>query len=262
MARYVTLHLHNIAPGREQDYADWFEGEHAAQLAALDGFRSADRFEVTAIQIMPDIDQPWRFMSFYEFDYDVPDRDIPKLGRLLGAPRCAGLIDDTNESERLYTYNMYSDWNFSENHQSDKPFSGMYVIPANFVQGREDDYHRWYDEVHIPEVSLVPGFVGMKRGRLAGTQCNPQRYCPGSELVVCAQQTDNLLFSVKDFSARARGVSPSGIAMEARNTAGSFARTVHFFSKISGRKWDGGIAYAGDLSAYPEGWEKQPRQEA
>ncbi len=90
----------------------------------------------------------------------------------------------------------------------------------------------------------------MKRGRLAGTQCEPRRYCPGSDLVLCAQQTDDLLFTVRDFSARARGVSPSGIAMEERSTAGSFARTVHYFTKASGAKWPGGIAYDGDLSIY------------
>ena len=55
-----------------------------------------------------------------------------------------------------------------------------------------------------------------------------------------------------DFSARAGARSPSGIAMEPRSKAGSFARTVHFFRKVSGPDfWDGGIAYDGDLSVYP-----------
>jgi hypothetical protein len=69
---------------------------------------------------------------------------------------------------------------------------------------------------------------------------------------MCAQQTDNLAFTVGDFSARAQGVSVSGIAMEPRSKAGSFARTVHFFRKISGSEfWNAGIAYAGDWSVYP-----------
>ena len=70
---------------------------------------------------------------------------------------------------------------------------------------------------------------------------------------MCAQQTDDLLFTITDFGGRALGKSPSGIAMEPRSTAGSLARTVHYFSKISGDKfWPGGIAYAGDLSVYPD----------
>ena len=250
MARYTTLHLHNVTRGREEDFGRWFASDHAAAVARLDGFRSADRFEIADVQIMPDIHQPWRFMSLYEFDHEVPDRDIPKLGNLIADARYAGLLDDRDESERIYSYNMYSDWYVGPNWERDKPLSGVSIILANFVAGREEDYHHWYETVHIPEVSAVPGHAGMKRGRLAGTQCEPRRYCPGGELVLCAQQTDDLNFTIRDFSARARGVSPSGIAMEPRSTAGSFARTVHYFTKISGEKWPGGIAYDGDFSPY------------
>lgn len=252
MSLYTTVHLHNTPASREADYASWFDGKHRDDLARLRGFRSADRYEVTPEQIMPDIPQPWRFMSVYEFDYASPEIDLVALGPLLAEARDAGLIDDTAETERIHSYAMYSDWASSPNHQRDKPFSGVSIILANFVAGREAEYHRWYDEVHGPEVTRVPGKVAMKRGRLSDLQIEPKRYCPGSDLVFCAQQTDDLLFTVKDFSARARGVSPSGVAMAARSSAGSFARTVHYFRKVSGSEfWPGGIAYDGDLSVYP-----------
>lgn len=252
MALYTTTHLYNVTAGREAEYAAWFDGRHAQDLARLRGFKSADRYEVTPEQVMPDIAQPWRFMSVYEFDYPAPEIDLPALGPLLAQARDSGLIDDGNESERIFSYALYADWYSGPNHQKDKPFSSMFIIPANFVAGMEAEYHAWYDDVHIPEVCRVPGFVAMKRGRLSPLQIEPRRFCPGSELVMCGHQTDDLLFSVKDFSARARGVSPSGVAMAPRSKAGSFARTVHFFKRISGaRKWDRGIAYAGDLSVYP-----------
>ncbi len=251
MNLYTTTHLYNVTAGREAEYAAWFEGKHGQDLARLRGFRSADRFEITPEQVMPDIAQPWRFMSVYEFDYDTPEIDLPALGPLLAEARDAGLIDDANESERIFSYRLYYDWQSGPNHQKDKPFSSMFIIPANFVAGMEAEYHKWYDEVHIPEVCRVPGFVAMKRGRLSDLQIEPRRFCPGGEIVMCAHQTDDLLFSVKDFSARARGVSPSGDAMEPRSKAGSFARTVHFFKKISGEPWSGGIAYAGDMTVYP-----------
>jgi hypothetical protein len=252
MSLYTTIHLHNVPAGKEGDYAAWFDGTHQADLARLRGFRSADRYEVTPEQIMPDIAQPWRFMSVYEFDYPSVEIDLPALGPLLAAARDSGLIDDTNENERIYSYAMYSDWVSSPNHQPDKPFSGASIILANFVAGREAEYHQWYNEVHGPEVTRVPGKVAMKRGRIAPIQIEPRRFCPGSDLVFCAQQTDDLLFTLKDFSARAGGRSPSGIAMEPRSTSGSFARTVHYFRKISGTEfWSDGIAYDGDLSAYP-----------
>jgi hypothetical protein len=252
MSLYTTLHLHNVPAGREADYARWFDGDHAEALTRLRGFISADRYQVTPEQIMPDIPQPWRFMSVYEFDLPTPEIDLPALGPLLAEARDAGMIDDSGETERIHSYAMYSDWVFSPNHQKDQPFSGVSIILANFVAGREAEYHQWYNEVHGPEVSRVPGKIAMKRGRLSPVQIEPRRYCPGSDLVFCAQQTDDLLFTVKDFSARARGVSPSGVAFQDRSSAGSFARTVHYFSKISGTKfWPGGIAYDGDLSVYP-----------
>jgi hypothetical protein len=252
MSLYTTIHLHNTPAGREADYAVWFDGKHREDLARLRGFRGADRYERTPEQIMADIPHPWRFMSVYEFDLPAPEIDLPALGPLLAEARDAGLIDDTAETERIHSYAMYSDWVSSPNHQKDKPLSGVSIILANFVAGREAEYHQWYNEVHGPEVTRVPGQVAMKRGRLSDLQIEPRRYCPGGELVFCAQQTDDLLFTVRDFSARARGVSPSGIAMEPRSSAGSVARTVHFFRKISGDKsWSGGIAYDGDLSVYP-----------
>ena len=252
MTLYTTLHLHNTPAGREADYAQWFEGKHRGDLARLRGYRSAERYEVSAEQIMPDIPQPWRFMSVYEFDYPAPEIDMPALAPLLAEARDAGLIDDSTETERMHSYAMYSDWVSSPNHRQDQPFSGVSIILANYTPGRKAEYHKWYDEVHSVEVINVPGHVAMKRGELSALQIEPRRYCPGDQLVLCAQQTDDLSFTLKDFSARAGGRSPSGIAMQPRSSSGSTARTVHYFRKVSGeRRWSGGIAYAGDLSVYP-----------
>ena len=252
MALYTTLHLHNAPPGREADYATWFDGPHREALARLRGFRSADRYEVAPEQIMADIPQPWRYLSAYDFDLPDPSIDLPALGPLIAEARDAGLIDDAGENERLYSYRMFSDWKGSPNWRRDQPFSGVSIILANFTIGREAEYQTWYNEVHSVEVANVPGHVAMKRGALADIQLEPRRYCPGNQLVFTACQTDDLRFTIGDFSARAQGKSPSGIAMQPRSRAASTARTVHYFKRISGdRFWSGGIAYAGDLSVYP-----------
>lgn len=252
MALYTTIHLHNAVAGRMADYAAWFDGPHHVALSGLRGFKGADRFELTPEQIMPDIPQPWRFLSLYDFDYPDPAIDLPALAPLIAQARDAGLIDDAAQTERMHSFAMYSEWISSPNHVQDQPLSGVSIILANFVAGREAEYHKWYNEVHGPEVTRVPGKVAMKRGRLSDIQLEPRRYCPGSDLVLCAQQTDDLQFTIRDFSARAGARSPSGIAFQPRSASGSVARTVHYFRKISGTEfWLGGIAYAGDLSVYP-----------
>ncbi len=252
MALYTTIHLHNVPEDRLDEYARWFDGAHREQLAALRGFTGADRYEVAPEQIMPDIPQPWRFVSVYDFDSGTPEIDIPALGPLLADIRDAGLIA-ADTAERIYSYELFGDWKASPNWQQDQPLSGVSIILGNYVAGRYAEYQEWYENVHSVEVINVPGHVAMKRGELSPVQVEPRHYCPGDQLVLCAQQTDDLMFTLRDFSARARGVSPSGIAMEPRSAAGSFARTVHYFNKVSGdRFWPGGIAYAGDLSAYDQ----------
>jgi hypothetical protein len=251
MALYTTLHLHNLPAGREAEYAAWFDGSHRSSVLALRGFKAADRYEVTREQIMADIPQPWRFLSVYDFDLPNPLIDIPALGPLIADARDAGMIAD-DETERLYTYRLYSDWKGSPNWRPSEPLSGVSIILANYVPGRKAEYHKWYDEVHSVEVTNVPGHVAMKRGELSALQIEPRHYCPGDQLVMCAQQTDDLTFTIRDFSARAGGRSSSGIAMQPRSSSGSTARTVHYFRKVSGKKfWSAGIAYAGDLSVYP-----------
>ena len=259
MALYVTFHMHNVPVGREAAYADWFDGPHRAALARLRGFRGADRYEVTPEQIMADIAQPWAYCSAYDFETEEPAIDIPALGPLLADARDKGLIA-RDESERLFSYELYDDWEKSPNWQEGRPLSGISILFGNYVAGRYDEYMDWYRTVHSPEVSNVPGHVGMKRGRLSQHQVEPRCYCPGDQLVYVAQQTDDLAFTVKDFGFRAVGMSPSGIRMQPRSKSGSFARTVHYFRKISGTDfWDGGIAYGGDLSVYPPGYGHEPK---
>jgi hypothetical protein len=251
MALTTILHLHNVPDASLADYAHWFDGPHREALTRLRGFVAADRYEIAEAQL-GDAFQPHRFLSVY--DVDAPDLaiDLPALGPLLAEARDAGWIT-ADDSERIYTYRLYGDWKGSPNWQRDQPLSGVSILIGNYVPGRFDEYQTWYENVHSVEVANVPGHVAMKRGELSDVQIEPRRYCPGDQLVMTAQQSDDLPFTIGDFVARALGHSPSGIAMAPRSSAGSLARTVHYFCKISGTAfWSGGIAYGGDWSAYPD----------
>ena len=60
---------------------------------------------------------------------------------------------------------------------------------------------------------------------------------------------DSLSQSSTDWSQ----VTIFGLSRRNPKNAPSIARTVHYFGKVSGsRSWPGGIAYAGDLSVYPD----------
>ena len=35
------------------------------------------------------------------------------------------------------------------------------------VEGREDEYNHWYQNIHLPEICALPGLVGAQRYKLA-----------------------------------------------------------------------------------------------
>lgn len=42
------------------------------------------------------------------------------------------------------------------------------IVLTNPVEGKEEEYNRWYDEQHAPDVCAVPGFTGCDRYELHG----------------------------------------------------------------------------------------------
>jgi hypothetical protein len=45
-----------------------------------------------------------------------------------------------------------------------------WLVFTNCTPGREADFNRWYDEVHIGDLLRVPGVVAARRARLAEAQ--------------------------------------------------------------------------------------------
>src|SRR3954451_10703364 len=52
---------------------------------------------------------------------------------------------------------------------------GKMLVFTNAVDGRDDEFNRWYDEVHLVEVLALPEFVGATRHKLAGAQMFPDQ---------------------------------------------------------------------------------------
>jgi len=40
------------------------------------------------------------------------------------------------------------------------------IMLSQAQPGRESDYERWYDEIHIPDMLQVPGFTAVQRFRV------------------------------------------------------------------------------------------------
>lgn len=64
------------------------------------------------------------------------------------------------------------------------PDSTLYLVFSNPVDGREDEFNEWYDNVHLKEILATPGMVSAQRYTLRQTEMDRElgttpahRYC-------------------------------------------------------------------------------------
>jgi hypothetical protein len=73
------------------------------------------------------------------------------------------------------------------------------------VAGREDEFNRWYDDTHLPEMLQVPGFVAGRRYALTGVgAADRPRF-----LAVYEIETDDLAATLQALSAAATTMTVS-----------------------------------------------------
>jgi len=63
LARYKLVALCNAAEGREDDFNEWYDKQHMADVLAIPGFVSAERFTCIG-------NGPNKYMAIYEIETD------------------------------------------------------------------------------------------------------------------------------------------------------------------------------------------------
>jgi hypothetical protein len=53
---------------------------------------------------------------------------------------------------------------------------GRMIVFSNHAAGREQEFNRWYDDVHVPEVLQVGPIVACQRFKVADAQMMPQTH--------------------------------------------------------------------------------------
>ena len=52
----------------------------------------------------------------------------------------------------------------------------LYMVRSNPVEGKEEEFNRWYSDVHLPEVLQIEGFQTAQRFRLTKQQMQVQSH--------------------------------------------------------------------------------------
>jgi len=68
---------------------------------------------------------------------------------------------------------------------------------------REDEYHKWYDETHLPQVCEIPGITGARRYSLASGSITSDDSSLPAHLAIYEIDTDDVESVLGELVARA-----------------------------------------------------------
>jgi hypothetical protein len=97
-----------------------------------------------------------------------------------------------------------------------------FVVLTNPTPGKDQEFNRWYNEQHIPDVLNASGFVCAQRFKLAETQMAPKIDKTHQYLALYEIETDDLAGSLKDLASR--GGTPDMIMSDAIDLKAANAR--------------------------------------
>jgi len=82
MARRYYVVFSGPVDGREDEYNDWYDNTHLADVLRAAGFEAAQRFELVGTN--PPTDASHKYMAIYEIDTDDIDGVNAALARVAG----------------------------------------------------------------------------------------------------------------------------------------------------------------------------------
>lgn len=84
MKKYIWIVMTNPVEGQEQEYHDWYDRIHLADILKCPGVVSAQRFAVTTRQRMPP-PYPYQYMARFEIKTDDLDAFIRLINERTGS---------------------------------------------------------------------------------------------------------------------------------------------------------------------------------
>jgi hypothetical protein len=83
MAKFKLVVLTGPKAGREDEYNDWYTNQHLADVVAVPGFRSAQRFKLNDAM---GFEHRNRYLAIYEIESDDPQEALAEMFRRRGTP--------------------------------------------------------------------------------------------------------------------------------------------------------------------------------
>jgi len=170
---YYLFVFSNPVSGMEAEYNRWYSQQHQQDVVSVPGFMTAQRFVVSDVQLRES--QP---LPKYLIMYKIVTGDLPAVYAEVNRRIQTGITVMNPSYDRAssvsFTYKAIRPMIYHKGDPSGAPKNDSQVyyqlVFSNPADGKEDEYNKWYDEQHEPDVVSAPGFVEAQRFVLSDTQ--------------------------------------------------------------------------------------------
>ncbi|HTP38703.1 MAG TPA: hypothetical protein VMI92_03940 [Steroidobacteraceae bacterium] len=173
---YFFLVFSDPAPGTEAEYNRWYDNEHGPDVTSIPGFVSARRYVYAEQQLREVALKKPKYLILYRIVTDDPAAVRREIERRAGNGMTRQSPTLTNV--KMYTYRAFRPEVMGAGGDASDARPGpkqtyLQVVFGDAVQGMDQAFNDWYDQVHEPDMLKVPGFVKAQRGILSEFQMAP-----------------------------------------------------------------------------------------
>lgn len=172
----IALACHSPAPEHADVFSEWYEREVMAPIVKVKGVLGATRYIATEDWVraegggMVPIEPPANFLCVYGLEHP----DVARSAAFLDATGHTYTeqypeVDGNPISVRRNFAMAASGIGRMDNPPNRDPDSGprgLLLVSLSPEPDWEDRMREWYDEIHLPELLVCPGFIGAHRWRV------------------------------------------------------------------------------------------------
>jgi hypothetical protein len=141
----IHLAAFDLEADAEEEFTRWYEAKHIPRMLARPGWRRVSRYRCT---------DGYPLLSLYELDDDVPL--LPPISE---APFRSGQF--AARGIRNYKARTWREIHAAGAHM-ERP-EWINVVSVDIEPTHAEEFSRWYNEVHVPEILACPGWRANRR---------------------------------------------------------------------------------------------------
>ncbi len=162
MQKWVNMLEVKCEPSREKEFEDWYANMHLPDALKTPGFVAARQYRIKEFR---------DGRGTYLHIYNIETEDIAETMKIRREKReSEAKLGRASTNRNRLTQHVWLDvlWRqiaerVAAGYKRTHKQKWVNLVEVNCSPSREDEFHDWYDHVHLPDILSTPDFVGARR---------------------------------------------------------------------------------------------------